>query len=129
MSGNNYLLDTNIVTAILNREQGVEENIRNNLIYISSTVLGELYFGAKNSSQQERNLQKIEVLITRCTILNCDQITANFYSDIRLALKKKGRPIPENDIWIAAVAQQHNLTLVTRDSDFQYVDNLQVVKW
>jgi tRNA(fMet)-specific endonuclease VapC len=129
MNGNNYLLDTNIVTAILNQEIGVEENLKGNRTFMSVTVLGELYFGAKNSARRTANLQKIETFIAVCTIVDCDTITADYYSEIRLALKLEGKPIPENDLWIAAVARQHNLTLVTRDAHFSEIDHLSVVRW
>ncbi len=62
-------------------------------------------------------------------VLLCDVETARYYGDIKNQLRLKGRPLPENDIWIAAVALQHNLTLVTRDAHFQEIENLQVVGW
>jgi tRNA(fMet)-specific endonuclease VapC len=55
--------------------------------------------------------------------------TADQYGQIRLRLKAKGRPIPENDIWIAATALRYGLALVTRDDHFQEVDNLNLVRW
>ncbi len=55
--------------------------------------------------------------------------TAEFYSTIKAALTKKGNPIPENDIWIAATARQHNLTLVTGDGHFDKVQHLNREKW
>lgn len=60
----------------------------------------------------------------RVTIVPCDQATAEKYGRIRHALKVNGRPIPDNDIWIAALAIQHSLTLVTRDAHFQEVESL-----
>jgi tRNA(fMet)-specific endonuclease VapC len=58
-----------------------------------------------------------------------DRRCSEIYSDVKLALKKKGRPIPENDIWIAASALQHGLVLITRDKDFDTVEGLTVEKW
>lgn len=47
----------------------------------------------------------------------------------QIKLRLKGRPLPENDVWIAALAMQYALTLVTRDAHFQEVENLQTVAW
>jgi tRNA(fMet)-specific endonuclease VapC len=60
--------------------------------------------------------------------LGCDEITAKFYRTIKDGLRQKGRPIPENDIWIAAIALQNNTTLVTRDAHFHGIDHLTIEK-
>ena len=52
--------------------------------------------------------------------------TASLYGTIKANLRKKGKPIPENDIWIAAIAMQHDLTLLTRDRHFEAVDGLRL---
>jgi tRNA(fMet)-specific endonuclease VapC len=62
-------------------------------------------------------------------VLACDAETAQHYGRIRNVLLAKGRPIPENDIWIAASARQHGLTLVTRDGHFGSVEDLIVERW
>lgn len=62
-------------------------------------------------------------------MLRCEEDTATIYGQVKQQIMSKGRPIPENDIWIAATALQHNLTLVTRDDHFQAVDNLNLEKW
>ncbi|MCA9183212.1 MAG: hypothetical protein KDA51_17235 [Planctomycetales bacterium] len=59
----------------------------------------------------------------------CDDGTARIYAEIELSLRNKGRPIPDNGIWIAASAVQHLLTLVTRDEHFDSVDRLNLVRW
>lgn len=65
----------------------------------------------------------------RYIVLNCDTITARLYGQIRFELQRKGRPIQSNDIWIAATALQDNLSLLTRDTDFNHVDGLTVQSW
>jgi tRNA(fMet)-specific endonuclease VapC len=55
--------------------------------------------------------------------------TARQYGEVKNRLRLKGRPLPENDVWIAALALQHDLILVTRDAHFQEVENLQPVAW
>jgi tRNA(fMet)-specific endonuclease VapC len=129
MNGSNYLLDTNIVVGILNQEPGIARRLNGRGVYISATVLGELYFGAQKSARIADNLRKIEDLIASYRLLACDEGTAIHYGQIRMLLRTKGRPIPENDIWIAAVALQHGLRLVTRDEHFKQVDDLVVEKW
>jgi tRNA(fMet)-specific endonuclease VapC len=91
--------------------------------------LGELYYEALNSSKKESNLEKIEGFKEEIYLLDSDEFTARVYGEVKKRLKDKGTPIPENDIWIAAVAMQYNLTLVTRDNHFRHVDGLQVEKW
>ncbi|GAA6622656.1 PIN domain-containing protein [Scytonema sp. NUACC26] len=59
----------------------------------------------------------------------CDLVTATQYGQIRNLLRQKGRPIPDNDIWIAAVAIQYQLTLISRDAHFQEVEGLWVERW
>jgi len=63
------------------------------------------------------------------TVLGCDSGTAGFYGAIKNNLLKKGKPIPENDIWIASVALQFGLFLVSRDIHFQNIDGLTLEKW
>jgi tRNA(fMet)-specific endonuclease VapC len=63
------------------------------------------------------------------TVLPCDATTARLYGEIKASLRSKGRPIPENDIWNAAVAQQHGLSLVTRDEHFNNVAGLAAEAW
>jgi tRNA(fMet)-specific endonuclease VapC len=98
-------------------------------IFVSSTVLGELYYGARKSAHVAANLARIEQFAASVQVLNCDAATAQLYGNIRDGLRSKGRPIPENDIWIAAVALQHGLPLATRDEHFKEVDGLRVENW
>ena len=72
---------------------------------------------------------QVRELAARNTILSCDEVTGDIYGQIKVQLRTKGRPIPENDIWIAATAMQHGLTLVTRDRHFQEIDGLALATW
>lgn len=65
----------------------------------------------------------------RSIVLGCDAETARRYGEVKNGLRQKGRPIPENDIWIAAIALQYDLTLVARDVHFGEVDGLKVEAW
>ena len=62
-------------------------------------------------------------------VLPCDRATAARYGELKAALRAQGTPIPENDLWIAALARQHALTLVTRDAHFAGVRGLVVERW
>jgi tRNA(fMet)-specific endonuclease VapC len=125
-----YLLDTNVAVAVLNgtldlsvhREAGAE-------LYLSATVVGELCYGAEKSERVAQNLAAVDRLIARCPAIPCDETTARHYAKLRNRLRGQGRPIPENDLWIAATASEHALVLVTRDEHFDRVDGLLVERW
>jgi tRNA(fMet)-specific endonuclease VapC len=125
-----YLLDTNIIIALFAGDQTVVDQInRASEIFVPSIVIGELYYGAFNSGKKQTNIDRIDQLCTQVTVLNCDDFTARLYGQIKKVLKDKGTPIPENDIWIAAIAIQYNLIVFTRDSHFRNVDGLNLDKW
>ena len=98
-------------------------------VYVPSLVLGELYFGARTSAQKDRNLSRIDEFAAANVVLVPDVATAREYGILKAAPRVKGRPIPENDMWIADIARQHGLTLLTRDAHFQDVENLTVGSW
>ena len=129
MSGR-FILDTNIVIAIFNGETSIKEHLlKADEVFISSTVLGELFFGAFKSKRSKTNLKTISNFADSITILNCDKDTAQQYGIVKNKLLDKGKPIPENDLWIAAVAMQNDLILVTRDAHFDEIEELKYEKW
>lgn len=77
--------------------------------------MGELFFGAERSKRREAKLAEAEAFAGDSEVRPCDLETARHYGVIENALRAEGRPIPDNDIWIAALAQQHELIVVTRD--------------
>jgi tRNA(fMet)-specific endonuclease VapC len=96
-------LDTNIVIDIFNGKQEILALLnRYEAIYLPVTVFGELLFGAKNSAKHRENEQKCLNFIGSCNLLNINELVAEEYASTRKKLKDKGKPIPENDIWIAA---------------------------
>ena len=98
-------------------------------VFLPSVAIGELYYGARKSGQPDANLTRIDNLVLMNVVLGCDGETARRYGEIKNALRIKGRPLPENDIWIAALARQHDLTLVTRDAHFEQIEDLSVATW
>jgi tRNA(fMet)-specific endonuclease VapC len=125
-----YLLDTNIVIALFANEAVVIDHLRGaEEVFIPSIVMGELYYGARKSSRTKENVARIDEFVSNNVILNCDIETARSYGQVKDKLRAKGRPIPENDVWIAALALQHGLTLISRDSHFRDVDELTFEVW
>ena len=98
-------------------------------MFIPSIVLGELYFGARKSRRVKENLARIDEFAVSNVVLGCDTETARYYGEIKNALREKGRPIPENDVWIAAIALQYDLTLTSRDAHLGEIDHLKVESW
>lgn len=125
-----FLLDTNIVIALFAGDTSVQEGLAaSEEVFVPSIVLGELYYGARKSERVRLNLARIDAFAASSTVLGCETETAREYGRIKNLLRIKGRPIPENDIWIAAVAQQHQLRLVSRDEHFKEVDGLLLESW
>jgi tRNA(fMet)-specific endonuclease VapC len=125
-----YLLDTNVVIALFAGEVAVTDRLSDaEEVFVPTIVLGELYYGAHKSQRPQENLARIEECAARSVVLGCDSETARRYGRMKNRLRQKGRPIPENDIWIAAIARQHDLTLVARDTHFGEVDGLKVEAW
>lgn len=124
-----FLLDTNVVIALFSGDKLVTERFSEAEVFVPSTALGELYYGARKSAHPSENLARVEQFAGATQVLSCDATTAWFYGEVRDGLRLKGRPIPENDLWIAAIAVQHGLTLATRDDHFNDVDGLKREKW
>ncbi len=121
------LIDTNIYSYALRGIPDVINTIqRANEICISSISIGELLFGFKNGSREQEMRAELEVFLDapRVQIHHIDETTAEFYADILTQLRKKGKPIPTNDIWIAAVAFQHGLKLFSKDRHFGNIPGL-----
>ena len=124
------LLDTNIVIALFGQDVAVQQRLRGiEEVFIPSIVLGELYYGSHKSTNVDANVARIDEFAHRNSILPCDTITAQHYGHIKNGLRVKGRPIPENDIWIAALCAQHELTLATRDEHFREIDSISIETW
>lgn len=123
------LLDTNIVIAFLSGEQAVVRGIRESEVAVPSVVLGELYYGARKSARASANLNRIVHFASPVDVASCDAATAQYYGLIKDRLRVRGHPIPENDIWIAALALQIGAPLVTRGDHFRHIDDLVVEHW
>jgi tRNA(fMet)-specific endonuclease VapC len=129
MSGR-VLLDTNIIIALFSGDKGVTERLPSaSAVFVPSIVLGELYYGAYKSTNCKSNCTKIDEFCTNSVVLPADEETARHYGRLKDYLRSKGKPVPENDIWIASLAEQYRLTLVSRDQHFNEISGLKVEAW
>lgn len=129
MNGSEIALDTNEAIAVLNNTDDAGSWVCGfSTVYLPVPVVGELRFGALNSRRAGENLQHVAGLVQRCRILEIKLSTAELYADVRLHLKRHGKPIPENDIWIAALCIEHGLPLGTSDEHFVHVEGLEVIR-
>ncbi|MFH0975656.1 MAG: type II toxin-antitoxin system VapC family toxin [Spirochaetota bacterium] len=120
-----YLLDTNIVIDLFNGKKQIT-NLLETIpqIFISNITIGELYYGSFKSRQKDENIKKIEEFVINSSIPDSNIDTSKIYGLTKSELSKKGKPIPENDIWIASIAIQYSLTLLSKDLHFKHIENL-----
>ena len=125
-----YLLDTNIIIALFADDVAVIQHLANaEETFVPSVAIGELCYGAYKSARVQDNLVRIDGFAASSAVLGCNAETARVYGASKNALRLKGRPLPENDIWIAAIALQYHLTLVTRDAHFSEIAGLLMTLW
>ena len=125
-----FLLDTNIIIALFANDEGVTAPLeRADDLLVPSVVLGELYYGARKSERSRENVARIDDFAGSNAVLTCDAEVARHYGEIKADLRQKGQPIPDNDLWIAAIALRHGLTLVSRDVHFRHVERLDTCVW
>jgi tRNA(fMet)-specific endonuclease VapC len=123
------LIDTNIYVAFKRNVQEIVEALRTvDYIGINTVVLGELYAGFKGGVKEKKNKVELDRFLDspRVEVIPIDETTSEVYAHIFWNLRKKGHPIPTNDIWVAASAFQHSLALFTLDDHFNKVDGLMI---
>lgn len=121
------LVDTNVYVAFKRNEARAVELLRRvEYIGVSAIILGELLAGFRCGGKEKENRGELEQFLdsSRVEVLTVDEATAEFYASIFRALREKGRPIPTNDLWLAASAMQHGLALATLDEHFSQIDGL-----
>ena len=124
------ILDTNAVSAVAdNVPAAVQAFIKADRIALAVIVLGEYRFGISQSRQRPFYGMWLEKLIAASRILNVDEQTTRHYANIRVELKKIGKPIPSNDLWIAALCRQHSLPILSRDLHFDAVAGIKRIAW
>ena len=125
----NILIDTNAYAAFKRGDEEAIAILRHAPhIAVSTVVLGELLSGFACGDRNAENRAELAEFLRspRVAIYGATQETADHYATVFAALRKKGRPIPTNDLWIAATAFEHGLAVYTLDQHFEEVENLQV---
>lgn len=124
------LLDTNIVVAYFRGDQVLHPHFAGAVsLQLPWVVLGELYYGAQRAQRRQEQLAYIRDLLTYAMVLFPDRDTTATYGQVKGELAQFGKPIPDNDLWIAAIARQHDLPLATRDAHFACVPRLKTLAW
>lgn len=126
---NGKLVDTKVIIRFFKGETelfSLFDDMEN--LYISSITVGELMYGAELSKKSDFNRENYFCFCQQMKVLYPDLEMAKSYGIIKASLKSKGKPIPENAIWIAATCHAADLILITADSDFDFVDEISVEK-
>ena len=124
------ILDTNGLSAAADGDEATRLILSAaSQLVLPVIVLGEYRFGIRQSRHRARYNEWLRQLIPACRVLLVDEETAGRYAEIRTELKVKGRPIPANDLWIAALTRQHALPLLSRDQHFDAVRGLKRISW
>ena len=124
------ILDTNALSAWADGDPAVEASaMLADRPVVPVVVLGEYLFGIRQSRHRSRYEAWLRRTLPLVRIANSDSGTADSYATIRLELKAAGHPIPANDLWIAALARQHALAVLSRDTHFDVVRDLERISF
>ena len=124
------ILDTNALSAIADAEPHASAQfVKARRAAIPVIVLGEYRFGIAQSRNKKSYERWLAELVSVCDVFVLDEETAIRYAELRGELKRAGTPIPSNDLWIAALARQHALPVLTRDRHFDLVKGLRRLDW
>ena len=124
------IIDTNAISDFADDVPDVVDALRGaSEVAIPVIVLGEFRYGIAHSSKWRAYEEWLDGLLPDCRILDVTKRTANRYAGIRSELRQSGKTIPANDAWIAALAREHNLPVLSRDSHFDRVKGLRRIAW
>ncbi len=121
------LLDTNAYSALMRGLPSVVDKVRNaEQVLLSTIVIGELLYGFRYGGQFEKNLDILRRFLENpyVALLPATYVTADRFSLLAAALRRKGEPIPSNDIWIAAHTLEAGADLLSYDGHFSHIDSL-----
>ena len=124
------ILDTNALSALFRGDERLAEvlgDARHH--HIPAVVVGEYRYGLLRSSRRAALAGLLETLLQESVLLPIGNTTTRHYAEVRDQLRRDGSPIPENDVWIAALARQHRLAVVSRDRHFASVEGLRLRTW
>jgi predicted nucleic acid-binding protein len=124
------ILDTNALSAFADGDEDLAGKLSSvPLPCIPSIVLGEFRYGILGSKFHARYERWLLDSLGAFSVLSVDGDTAAHYALIRHGLKIRGTPIPENDIWIAALSKQYNMPILSRDTHFSLIPDAQCISW
>ena len=119
------ILDTNALSACADGLPALRKPLRTaDRLIVPSVVLGEFYFGVRQSRHRSRYETWLRQFLPYTEVATVTSATADAHADIRLELKQAGSPISPNDVWIAALARQHGLAVLSNDGDFDVVSGV-----
>jgi tRNA(fMet)-specific endonuclease VapC len=128
MSNKRVLLDTSVIISHFRDGTNLSYRLVDlGELYLPQPALAELYAGAYRSARPEKNIQQIARFLHAVDVLMPDEATPEIYGRISAQLARNGTPIPQNDIWIAAIALQADLSLATLDTHFAFVSGLKLL--
>ncbi|HEY1240737.1 MAG TPA: type II toxin-antitoxin system VapC family toxin [Bryobacteraceae bacterium] len=124
------ILDTNALSAFADGQASLRDALESEIdLALPVIVLGEYLYGVRQSRHRARYEDWLKAHLPAFVILEIEKETASRYAELRSELKAVGRPIPSNDVWIAALARQHGCRVVTRDRHFEAVRGLRLLYW
>ncbi len=129
-----YMLDTNICIYIAKQQPRSVlhkfEQLSVGEVCMSTITYGELFYGAEKSHQHKQSIMLLKELSNLIPPVPLSIDTGKHYGEIRSKLEKIGKPIGNNDLWIAAHAISHHLILVTNNvKEFARVPHLKIENW
>lgn len=124
------IVDTNGLSAWWLNEPSFIRHIEHaDRLCVPVPALAEFRFGILKSRFHEKMTTWLDAALATTTVLAADETTSRHHAEIRLQLTSAGTPIPMNDLWIAAIARQHRLPVISRDAHFDQVSGITRIGW
>ena len=125
-----FALETNAVSALLDGDQALVALLgRADMLSLPVIVVGEYRYGLQRSHHRRQLESLLQQLVAASEVLSVSLETTAVSAQTRERLRARRRPLPENDVWSAALCLEHDLQLVTRDRDFERVEGLRTASW
>ena len=124
------ILDTNALSDFFQDVKALKPHLEQaDIVCLPVIVLGEFRFGLNSSKKHRVLTAKLDEFVEETSVLAIEETTTHHYAEVRRELKDAGTPIPENDVWIAALVRQHRLPLLSNDQHFDYVKGIERRNW
>jgi tRNA(fMet)-specific endonuclease VapC len=124
------ILDTNALSAFVDGVAELAPIVQTaRELAIPVIVLGEYRFGISQARRRDEHERWLQINLPRHTILEVTDTTTLYYADLRSELKRSGKPIPSNDVWIAALSRQYRMPVLSRDRHFDAVSGITRLTW